>query len=339
MNPLKILLSVVLFSSFILVGCKKGKKENIDIQPIDFQVVKDKSIHHGELSIYPIISNATTTDDTQLTFAEAIKTPGFNIRSTIVGYGSTTPYSPKTDIIYFANKSQKNGLLLMGEIAEENHQIYISKESAEIPKKRITAVEFITLGRYYYAQDDLNSLTPIFPCPPTPLRDLLQNRDDRAKEWLQEALELMDYYTESEANRIEIGGVFEKKEIDEPDFSIRQPQDNLGKEEDFAQKFSPIGQNNQATGCLVTYKDTILLSYVFAQADLFQKEWSKISMSIYLNQLMGFKSTEMKNYRPFLDVKTSTDHIQKLWHKNLVLPQDHAHRGESNNQPFYLVWF
>ena len=338
MNPLKILLSVVLFSSFILVGCKKEKKVNIDIQPIDFQIVKNKAIHHGELSIYPIISNTTTTDDAQLTFAEAVKTPGFNIRSTIVGYGSIPPYSTNTDIVYFANKSQKNGLLLMGEIAEENNQIYISKESAEITKKRITDVEFITLERYHYTQDDLNSLTPIFPCPPTPLRDLIQNRDNRAKKWLLEALELMGYSTESEAYKIEIGD-FEKKEIDEPDFSIRQPQDNLGEEEDFAQKFSPIGQNNQATGCLVTYKDTILLSYVFAQADLFQKEWSKISMSIYLNQLMGFKSTEMKNYRPFLDVKTSTDHIQKLWHKNLVLPQDHAHRGESNNQPFYLVWF
>ncbi len=325
---------VLIFSASILASCKKDNKSTAQKPNIDFKILTDKAIRKGELKIYPIINLSSTKNNDHLIFAEAIKEPGFNIRNNIEGNGI---YSfNRWNTLYFANKSDKPGLLFFGDIAQTANQTFIARESREIPAKRITDVEVVYFDGPNDNQIGLSSINPLFPCPPVPLRHLLHNKTYLTTNWLREALPLIDFPIRHELETHEMDlNLYEVEE----NLSKRIHQEHLGELEDFLHLFSPIAADKQSTGCLVTYRDTILISYFFAQANLFQKEWPYISTSIYLNQLMGYNPTEMHGFTPFIDTETSEKHIQNLWLKDLVLPKDNAYRGNLDGVPFYLVWF
>ncbi len=338
MNYSKLFFICLIFLASLVTSCKKENKSTTKTPNIDVKILTDKAIRKGELKIYPIINLSSAQNNDHLIFAEALKNRGFNIRRSIQGQGIYTIGQLNRNTLNFANKSNVSSLLLFGDIAQASNEIFIAQESREIPAKKITEINFISINRTGYNQTEGISLKPLFPCPPTPLRNLLHNKPQLTINWLQEALPLLGFPIQNELKTHEMDlNLFEKNKIEEQ--SDRIPQEHLGELEDFLQRFSPIAQDNQAIGCLVTYQDTILISYIFAQANLFKKEWPYISTSIYLNQLMGYRPTEMQSFRPFVNTETSASHIQTLWKKNRVLAKDDAYRGEWDGVPFYLVWF
>lgn len=328
---------VLIFSATLLAGCKKEKKTITKKTALDFKIRDDQAIRLGELKIYPILNQLKNQNDTLLVFAEAVKKRGFNIRKQIQGKGVFMLNSGSWNTLYFANKSADSGVLLLGDIAQDANKTFIAQKSLVIPSKKITEGSFLEIYGSEYSQTNSISLSPLFPCPPAPLRHLLFKRNQLATNWIEKALPLLGFPIGQNLNSMEINLFSEDKDDDiEID---RTPQEDIGELEDFLQRFMPIGQDEQATGCLVTYRDTILISYVFAQANLFQKEWPYLSTSIYLNQLMGYSPAEMSTYTPFINTETSATHIHQLWQQELVLPKDNAYRGEWDQTPFYLVWF
>jgi len=333
MNFSKIFFFFFIVPALVISGCKKeNKKTAKEIPSINIEIPSEQAISLGDLKIYPILGSSKSQDDNHLVFAEAIKKRGFNVRRFIDGQGIYR----RASTLFFANKTNQPSLVLLGEISQSHSNTFIMQVSREIPAKKITEIGCIQLSEVYDIDEQL-LLSPLFPCPPTPLRDLLHHKSDQTIQWLREALPLINFSVRQDLNTIQMDlNLFGDE--DEKDEAGRIPQENIGELENFLQRFIPIGEN--ATGCLVTYRDTIIVSYYFAQANLFKKEWPYISTSIYLNQLMGYHPTEMSNYTPFIDEKTATGHIQKLWQQELVLPQDDAHRGEwEDGVPFYLVWF
>lgn len=334
MSRYKIL--ALLFLSLLLFGCKKDKKPKATTPSIDFQISEAKAIELGDLKVYPIFSK-TKQKDTHLIFAEATKLRGFITRKKIEGRNT---YSRWWESLYFANKTNQDAAILFGDIAKKNNYFFIFQEGVELPAKKITPVNCTQLDAEYYSEHKTSPISPLFPCPPVPLRNLLHQRNYLVDSWLQQALPLLGFGRPTKLDVSEMDLTLYRNQYDDDDNDTeRIPQENIGDLDIFNEHFAPIGENNAATGCLVTYRDTILISYFFAEANLFQKEWPFISTSIYLNQLVGYKPKEMSTYTPFIDIQTSRDRIQQLWHQELVLPKDNAYRGNFGDVPFYLVWF
>ncbi len=334
---------LLFLSLFLLlfVACNKDTKTPSDIKPMEIQIQPSQRLNWGDLHIYPITTTQTTPKAPYLIPSEALLVRGFNIKKTIdesiLGFGTLQKGS-----LYFANKSAKPGLILLGDLLQNTRNtIHITKEGAILPAKQITEINTHAFSfKYSETSSRQEDYSYIFPCPPIPLNYLLQDNPFKTQNWLEKALPLLNYTVNDNLDQAPFDFNFfsDNHPKDKEELEERMPQQDIGDSEEFMSHFAAIPTNN-TVGCLVTYKDKIVISYLFAQANIFQKEWPNISKSIFLNQLMGYYPKEWKQLTPFEDVETSTRHLQELWSKSSVFPQDNAYRGETNNQPFYLVAF
>lgn len=334
----RLIFATMALSCLSILGCNKEKKTTTDINPIDIHIEKSQAIQLGALTIYPISSQTPSSENSYLIFNEILETKGFNVKKEIAGNGTISFDYTRKGKLFYANKSEQAGCALLGDISlSQQSNYYILQDAAFFPAKKIIQVDAFSINRQGLGQND--SFRALFPCPPTPLRYLLQNQTFLATNWLKEGLPLLNYEVDEdyELNSFEFN-LFDDNDDEESTNEERIEQENLGSEDHFIDYFAPIADNH-AVGCLVTYKDSIVVSYLFAQADIFKKEWFFIQRSIYLNQLMGYNTKESSQHTPFLDTQTTEQRLEQLWTQGIVLPKDKAYLGKKENQPFYLVAF
>ena len=323
-------------------ACKKTKPIKKIIQPIDIQLNKNQAIQYSDLTIYPITLSNKPDDTHLLTLQELIQVKGFNPKTHIQGNGAFSNSNGPTEEFFWANKTNKEGITLLGEIIhDDNENIYFLTQGDYLPAKKITHTSIAAISNYGNIHS--HSTHYLFPCPPTPLKSILDNNIWEAKEWLRQAIPKIhstykkdeETYPVSSMQKIED----EEDNFNDSDYYERDSMENLGSLLDFIQTFEPLTQNKNTAGCLVTYKDKILISYFFDNPYIFQKEWPFLIKSFYLNQLMGHSELDLQECSIFEGTDEVQDQIEKLWIKKSVTPEDNAFRGEHEGLPYYLVLF
>lgn len=339
---------ILILLAVVSTACKKKKEDPIkDIQPIDIQSDKEQAIHYGALTIYPIRLTSDPINDISHILPEVIDKKGFNIKSDLVGNGRFSMFEDVGQQIYLANKTDQEAIYLYGDLmADAHHHLAVFMTSDLIPAKKIKESNIFTFYNFDISETD-HSKDYLFPCPTVPLKHLFSEQYWKSIRWVKKALpQLEDDYTDSFAadelstKLLEEEVVVEDEDDDDSDtFNEPHPMNGLESLDDFTAHFERIGLSPNYAGCLVTYKNKVLASYLFANPKLFRKEWPYLLKSIYLNQLIGFTDDEFEGLSEFDDLPTTLRHVQDLWKKKSLKPDDQAFRGERDGEPYYLVWF